>query len=300
MEGLPPVDFRGELNDEQYAAVTSPRGPALVLAGAGSGKTRTLTYRVAWLLHQGAKPWDILLLTFTNKSAKEMLERVEDLTGVPRGQFWGGTFHSIGQRILRRNAAVASRSPDFTILDQKESEQLFSEIVKSIDGAFIKDKTNPKASVILDAYSHARNTLRPVAEVSTTVRPIPPRISPLANFGNHRRFCSSVPCRWTQAAMIRCELKMPTGAIQIDAMLITMRAYVEAERPSPPYSGSIVAPKRPSSFICSTISSGYSSAWSNFLAMGFSSRSAQRSIDSRISLSTSLMAFSAVTVRKNQ
>ena len=165
MDGLPPVDFRAELNAEQYAAVTSPPGPALVLAGAGSGKTRTLTYRVAWLLHQGAKPWDILLLTFTNKSAKEMLERVEDLTGVPRGQFWGGTFHSIGQRILRRNALAASRSPDFTILDQKESEQLFSEIVKAADGAFIKDKTNPKAAVILDAYSHARNTLRPVAEV---------------------------------------------------------------------------------------------------------------------------------------
>ncbi|NBR41733.1 MAG: ATP-dependent helicase [Verrucomicrobia bacterium] len=167
MEGLPPVDFRGDLNDEQFAAVTSPRGPALVLAGAGSGKTRTLTYRVAWLLHQGARPWDILLLTFTNKSAKEMLERVEDLTGVPRGQFWGGTFHSIGQRILRRNAAVASRTPDFTILDQKESEHLFSEIVKATDGAFIKDKTNPKAAVILDAYSHARNTLRPLPEVMT-------------------------------------------------------------------------------------------------------------------------------------
>lgn len=167
MEGLPPVDFRGDLNDEQFAAVTSPRGPALVLAGAGSGKTRTLTYRVAWLLHQGARPWDILLLTFTNKSAKEMLERVEDLTGIPRGQFWGGTFHSIGQRILRRNATVASRSPDFTILDQKESEHLFSEIVKAADGAFIKDKTNPKAAVILDAYSHARNTLRPLPDVLT-------------------------------------------------------------------------------------------------------------------------------------
>lgn len=165
MDGLPPVNFRAELNAEQYAAVTSPRGPALVLAGAGSGKTRTLTYRVAWLLHQGVKPWDILLLTFTNKSAKEMLERVEDLTGVPRGQFWGGTFHSIGQRILRRHAAIVNRSPDFTILDQKESEQLFSGIIKEADGAFIKDKTNPKAPVILDAYSHARNTLRPVEEV---------------------------------------------------------------------------------------------------------------------------------------
>ena len=165
MEGLPPIDFRGELNAEQFAAVTSRPGPALVLAGAGSGKTRTLTYRVAWLLHKGARPWDILLLTFTNKSAKEMLERVEDLTGVPRGQFWGGTFHSIGQRILRRNAAAAGRQPDFTILDQKESEQLFSEVVKETDGAFIKDKTNPKAAVILDAYSHARNTLRPLGEV---------------------------------------------------------------------------------------------------------------------------------------
>ena len=165
MHGYPPVDFKAELNEAQYAAVTSPRGPALVLAGAGSGKTRTLTYRVAWLLHQGTKPWDILLLTFTNKSAKEMLERVEDLTGVPRGQFWGGTFHSIAQRILRRNAQAADRNPDFTIIDQKESEQLFSGIIKEIDGAFIKDKTNPKAPVILDAYSHARNTLRPVLDV---------------------------------------------------------------------------------------------------------------------------------------
>ena len=144
MDGLPPIDFRAELNDEQFAAVTSPPGPALVLAGAGSGKTRTLTYRVAWLLHQGARPWDILLLTFTNKSAKEMLERVEDLTGIPRGQFWGGTFHSIGQRILRRYATVASRNPDFTIIDQKESEQLFSEVLKDLEPVFIKDKTNPK------------------------------------------------------------------------------------------------------------------------------------------------------------
>jgi DNA helicase-2/ATP-dependent DNA helicase PcrA len=95
---LAPIDFRAELNDEQYAAVTAEPGPALVLAGAGSGKTRTLTYRVAYLIHQGIKPYEILLLTFTNKSAKEMLERVEDLTGVKKHQLWGGTFHSIAQR----------------------------------------------------------------------------------------------------------------------------------------------------------------------------------------------------------
>ena len=166
MEGAPPIDFRGELNDEQLAAVTAPRGPALVLAGAGSGKTRTLTYRVAWLLSQGARPWDILLLTFTNKAAREMLERVEHLTGVPRGQFWGGTFHGIGLRILRRHAEAAGRRPDLTVLDAKEADQLMTEVIQRRDAAFIKDKTNPKAPVILDAVSHARNTLRPLAEVA--------------------------------------------------------------------------------------------------------------------------------------
>lgn len=165
MEGVPPIDFRGELNAEQFAAVTAPRGPALVLAGAGSGKTRTLTYRVAWLLAQGTRPWDILLLTFTNKAAREMLERVEHLTGVPRGQFWGGTFHSIGLRIVRRHAEKAGRRPDLTVLDAKEADQLMTEVVNARDGAFLKDKTNPKAPVLLDAISHARNTLRPLTEV---------------------------------------------------------------------------------------------------------------------------------------
>jgi DNA helicase-2/ATP-dependent DNA helicase PcrA len=166
VEGSPPIDFRGELNEEQLAAVTAPRGPALVLAGAGSGKTRTLTYRVAWLLSQGARPWDILLLTFTNKAAREMLERVEHLTGIPRGQFWGGTFHGIGLRILRRHAEAAGRRPDLTVLDAKEADQLMTEVIQRRDAAFIKDKSNPKAPVILDAVSHARNTLRPLAEVA--------------------------------------------------------------------------------------------------------------------------------------
>src|ERR671917_1250966 len=96
------IDYAGELNEQQHAAVTAPPGPALVIAGAGSGKTRTLTYRVAYLLENGVLPSNILLLTFTNKAAREMLDRVaalipNDVTGL-----WGGTFHSVGNRLLRR------------------------------------------------------------------------------------------------------------------------------------------------------------------------------------------------------
>src|SRR5471032_405155 len=98
---VPQIDFRAQLNDEQFAAVTAEPGPLLILAGAGSGKTRTLTYRVAYLISQGVRPGEILLLTFTNKAAKEMLHRVQDLTGVEPGRFWGGTFHSLGNRALR-------------------------------------------------------------------------------------------------------------------------------------------------------------------------------------------------------
>ncbi|HRG56428.1 MAG TPA: UvrD-helicase domain-containing protein, partial [Lacunisphaera sp.] len=122
--GIPPIDFRAQLNDEQYAAVTAQPGPLLVLAGAGSGKTRTLTYRVAYLLSQGVKPGEILLLTFTNKAAKEMLHRVHDLTGVEPGRFWGGTFHSIGNRALRMFGDAIGLPKNFTILDADESETL--------------------------------------------------------------------------------------------------------------------------------------------------------------------------------
>ncbi len=165
LPAIPPIDFSQALNEDQYRAVTAGNGPALVLAGAGSGKTRTLTYRVAYLLEQGVRPWEILLLTFTNKAAREMLERVEDLTGVVRSQFWGGTFHSIGQRIIRTHAALAGIDRNFTILDSGDADSLFNEVVKSKDAAFLKNKNNPKPRLILDAVSYARNTRRPVEEV---------------------------------------------------------------------------------------------------------------------------------------
>src|SRR5215813_6734708 len=95
------IDYARELNPQQCAAVTAAPGPSLVIAGAGSGKTRTLTYRVAFLLEQGIPPDRILLLTFTNKAAREMMRRVADLLGGDLQSLWGGTFHSIGARILR-------------------------------------------------------------------------------------------------------------------------------------------------------------------------------------------------------
>ncbi|PTY08104.1 DNA helicase UvrD [Opitutaceae bacterium EW11] len=155
---IPPIDFRAQLNDEQFAAVTAPAGPLLVLAGAGSGKTRTLTYRVAYLLSQGVKPGEILLLTFTNKAAKEMLHRVYDLTGVEPSRFWGGTFHSIGHRALRIYGEAIGLPRNFTILDAEESESLLKQVVESEDKLFFKDKTNPRPGPLFDVLSLARNT----------------------------------------------------------------------------------------------------------------------------------------------
>src|SRR6266404_4512432 len=116
------IDYAGELNAQQHAAVTAPPGPSLVIAGAGSGKTRTLTYRVAYLLEQGIPPDRILLLTFTNKAAKEMMRRVGDLLGQELPALWGGTFHSIGSRILRQHANLLGFQRDFTILDREDAK----------------------------------------------------------------------------------------------------------------------------------------------------------------------------------
>ena len=164
MSSFPEIDFKTELNDEQFSAVTAPPGPALVLAGAGSGKTRTLTYRVAYLLHQGVQAYEILLVTFTNKASREMLERVEDLTGVPRRTLWGGTFHSIAQRILRVHGDLVGLKRNYTILDQGEAESILKSVIQATDGKFIKTKNNPKPKVIADLISYARNTCRPPRE----------------------------------------------------------------------------------------------------------------------------------------
>src|SRR2546428_9134331 len=118
------VDYAAELNEQQLAAVTAPPGPILVIAGAGSGKTRTLTYRVAYLLENGIDPRNILLLTFTNKAAREMLGRVANLLTVDASGLWGGTFHSVGNRILRRHGRALDYSSGFTIMDREDHKDL--------------------------------------------------------------------------------------------------------------------------------------------------------------------------------
>ncbi|HKB92281.1 MAG TPA: UvrD-helicase domain-containing protein, partial [Opitutaceae bacterium] len=160
---IPPIDFRKELNSEQFAAVTAEPGPLLVLAGAGSGKTRTLTYRVAYLLSKGVRASEILLLTFTNKAAKEMLHRVEDLTGVEASRFWGGTFHHIGHKILRIHGETLGLSRSFTILDADEAEGFLRDTVEEMDKTFFKDKTHPRPGPLFNIISMSRNTQLPLS-----------------------------------------------------------------------------------------------------------------------------------------
>ncbi|MDR2377578.1 MAG: ATP-dependent helicase [Puniceicoccales bacterium] len=158
------IDFQKELNGEQYAAVSSSARSLLILAGAGTGKTRTLTYRVAWLLEHGVGPEQILLLTFTNKAAREMLTRVEGLTGYPRDAFWGGTFHHIAQRLIRPHAALLDLQMNFGILDESDAVQLFTEAIRRTSPDFLKDKTHPKPKVLLESIDYARNARHPFEE----------------------------------------------------------------------------------------------------------------------------------------
>src|SRR5207249_5383064 len=158
------IDYASELNPQQHAAVTAPPGPALVIAGAGAGKTRTLVYRGAFLLEQGIPADRILLLTFTNKAAKEMMRRVEGLLGAKPSSLWGGTFHSIGNRILRRHADLVGYARDFTILDRADGKDL---IVSCLDEMEIDLKATrfPSAEVLAEIFSLAVNTEEAIGQI---------------------------------------------------------------------------------------------------------------------------------------
>ncbi|MEO1857263.1 MAG: UvrD-helicase domain-containing protein, partial [Rubritalea sp.] len=158
------IDYQAELNEQQLAAVSSRPGHALVIAGAGSGKTRTLTYRVAFLLDQKVAAKNILLLTFTNKASREMLERVKELIPQDTSDLWGGTFHSICNRILRRHADELGFTRSFSILDTDDQKSLMKQL---IDDAKVetKERRFPKPDVLLSIFSLCENTHSSVEDV---------------------------------------------------------------------------------------------------------------------------------------
>ena len=150
------IDYQSELNPSQRDAVLYTDGNSMVIAGAGSGKTRVLTYKIAHLLEEGVEPWSILALTFTNKAAGEMKQRIAARVGENRARYlWMGTFHSIFSRILRTEAALIGYTPNFTIYDQQDSQNLIKSIIRDMQ---LDDKTY-KANVIQNRISNAKNRL---------------------------------------------------------------------------------------------------------------------------------------------
>ena len=148
--------FLDGLNDSQRAAVEYCDGPSLVIAGAGSGKTRVLTYKVAYLMMRGMKPWNILALTFTNKAANEMKERINTIVGGNQARYiYMGTFHSIFSRILRSEARQLGYESNFTIYDDSDSKSLIKALIKEFG---LNDKVY-KPSVVASRISMAKNHL---------------------------------------------------------------------------------------------------------------------------------------------
>ena len=158
------INYQGELTEEQLPVVTSPGGPMLVIAGAGSGKTRTVTYRVAYLVESGIPLDRILLVTFTNKAAKEMLSRVEMLLKRDVKGIWGGTFHHVGNILLRRHAKLIGYDSNYTILDRADSKDLIDTCIAeaNID---VQARRFPKGQNLQAIFGLSTNTQRSITDV---------------------------------------------------------------------------------------------------------------------------------------
>jgi len=158
------IPYKEVLNETQFSAVTAPDGPILVIAGAGSGKTRTLVYRVAWLVEGGTPPHEILLLTFTRKAAREMLDRAASMTDQRCREVSGGTFHSLARQALRRDAQRIGLQPNFTIMDRSDMEEAAHALIPEVDGEKSPIRL-PKSATISTILSKAANMERSVAEI---------------------------------------------------------------------------------------------------------------------------------------
>ncbi|MDQ3321459.1 MAG: ATP-dependent helicase, partial [Acidobacteriota bacterium] len=157
--------YRQELNEEQFRVVTALPKASLVVAGAGTGKTRTITYRVAYLIEQGVSPQKILLATFTNRAAREMMNRVQNLTGSQNvHKIWGGTFHRIANLILRKHAVSIGFDSNYSILDAEDARDFVNVCIDEA-GIDTKAKRFPKPEVVQDIISYANNTDRAIEDV---------------------------------------------------------------------------------------------------------------------------------------
>ncbi len=167
------IDYQSELNPEQFEVIKKGDGPCLVLAGAGSGKTRTITYRVAYLLEQGVRPDEILLVTFTNKAAREMVHRVESLPMAVETKVrlpWSGTFHHIAFRLLKQYGPLLGYQSNFSVLDSEDSKSILKLSTK-VEGVDRTQKKFPSPAVIQSLISYARNAGKGLAEVLEAKHP---------------------------------------------------------------------------------------------------------------------------------
>ena len=158
------INYKQELNEAQYEAVTSVDGPHLVIAGAGTGKTRTIVYRVAYLVELGVKPDHVLLLTFTRKAAHEMLRKAAILLDSRCENVAGGTFHSFANTVLRKHASLLGYQTNFTILDQGDAEDVLN-LIRTRLKYDTKEKRFPRKEALYDLYSRSLNTLTPMNEI---------------------------------------------------------------------------------------------------------------------------------------
>jgi DNA helicase-2/ATP-dependent DNA helicase PcrA len=158
------VDYARELNAEQQAVVFAPDGPTLVVAGAGSGKTRTLVYRVSRLVEDGLDPSALMLLTFTNRASREMVRRVEALVGADMLRAAAGTFHSVASRLLRAHAELLGYRPNFSILDSEDSRDLLESATSDLNIP-VTERRFPKGDVLHAIVSFCINTERKLADV---------------------------------------------------------------------------------------------------------------------------------------
>src|SRR6266478_1200316 len=164
------VDYDRDLSDEQRAVALCDARPTLVIAGAGSGKTRALTYRVAHLLETGTPPSSILLLTFTNKAAREMMARVGQLCRVETRRMWGGTFHHVAHGLLREHAPRLGYAERFGLLDSEDAKEVMASATADL-GYGVGQRRFPRADALIDLYSTAVNTQRPLTEVIAAEAP---------------------------------------------------------------------------------------------------------------------------------